>query len=474
MTIDWALAVWVSEWLIRVVMLVYVPQKRNPAAARTWLLCIFLFPYGGLVLYWLFGRPYLPRRRVEMQEKLSQLIRTTAPEVISKAHLTRPEVKPELAQAVTLAENLGDFGILGGNSVELLADYNSTIDRLVVDLDGARHHAHLLYYIFADDDVGGRVAEALIRAAKRGVKCRVLMDCLGSRRSLRTLAPRLRAVGVEVSGMLPVSLLRRGTARFDLRNHRKIVVLDGQVAYVGSQNLVNANFKEGITYEEMVARVTGPVVMQLQTVFAGDHFFETEKELTPEELFPPPETTGRTAAQVLPSGPGYRQANTQRLMVALVHGARQRVVITTPYFIPDDAFLQALQTAVLRGVEVHLVVSRKADQLLVGLAQRSYYEQLLDIGVQIHLYRKNFLHAKHLSVDDEIALIGSSNIDIRSFTLNAEVSLLVYDSEVARRLRVHQDRYLAQADLLTAEEWARRPRLVKVGQNVARLMDSLL
>ncbi|MCC6417641.1 MAG: cardiolipin synthase, partial [Gemmataceae bacterium] len=138
------------------------------------------------------------------------------------------------------------------------------------------------------------------------------------------------------------------------------------------------------------------------------------------------------------------------------------------------AFLQALQTAVLRGVDVHLVVSRKADQLLVGWAQRSYYEELLDAGVKIHLYRRNFLHAKHMSVDDHIALIGSSNIDIRSFTLNAEVSLLVYDPEVAGRLHAQQDRYFAQADLLTAEGWAQRPTVVKVGQNVARLMDSLL
>jgi cardiolipin synthase len=300
------------------------------------------------------------------------------------------------------------------------------------------------------------------------------MDALGSRRSLRTLAPRLRSAGVEVHQMLPVGLLRRGTARFDLRNHRKVAVIDGRVGYVGSQNLVNATFKEGITYEELVARVTGPVVNQLQVVFAADWFFETEEELNREELFPLPEATGPTAAQVLPSGPGYRQANTQRLMVALIHGARQRVVLTTPYFIPDDALLQALQTAVLRGVEAHLVVSRKADQLLVGLAQRSFYEELLDLGVQIHLYRRNFLHAKHLSVDDEIALLGSSNLDIRSFTLNAELSLLVYDPEVTGRLRVHQDRYLAQADVLTAEQWARRPALVKVGQNVARLMDSLL
>lgn len=474
MTIDWTLAVWVGEWLIRLVMLIYVPQRRSPAAARTWLLCIFLFPYGGLFLYALFGRPSLPRRRVEMQETVSELIRTVGPQVLREVNLKRPEVKPEFDQAVTLAQNLGDFGIIGNNSVELLADYDGTIGRLVADIDAARDHVHLLYYIFAADDTGIRVADALERAVKRGVQCRVLMDSLGSRRGLRRLAPRLRAAGVEVHGMLPTSLLRLGTNRFDLRNHRKIAVVDARVGYVGSQNLVNAQFKEGITYEELVVRVTGPVVNQLQVVFAADWYFETGQAFDLAAIFPPPALTGTTPTQVLPSGPGYPQANTQRLMVALIHGARERVVITTPYFIPDTAFLQALQTAVLRGVDVHLVVSRKADQLLVGWAQRSYYEELLDAGVKIHLYRRNFLHAKHMSVDDHIALIGSSNIDIRSFTLNAEVSLLVYDPEVAGRLHAQQDRYFAQADLLTAEGWAQRPTVVKVGQNVARLMDSLL
>jgi cardiolipin synthase len=165
MSIDWALVLWASEWLIRLVMLVYVPQRRSPAAARTWLLCIFLFPFAGLILYGLFGRPYLPKRRVEMQQKVSHLVRTTVPRLLAEGHLKRPEVRPEFAQAVTLAQNLGDFGILGGNSVELLADYGGTIERLVADLDAARHHAHLLYYLFADDDTGGRVAEALTRGS---------------------------------------------------------------------------------------------------------------------------------------------------------------------------------------------------------------------------------------------------------------------------------------------------------------------
>ncbi|HYT88377.1 MAG TPA: cardiolipin synthase [Gemmataceae bacterium] len=474
MTIDWALANYITEWLIRLVMLVWVPQRRSPAAARTWLLCIFFFPYAGLLLYWLIGRPYMPRRRIDGQARVSHLIRTVGREHFEKAGYTRPEVKPQFAQAVALAENLGDFGIVGGNSIEFLADYAATIDRLVADIDACHHHAHLLYYIFADDDTGRRVGDALARAVKRGVQCRVLMDFLGSKKSRRTLAPRLREAGIEVHFMLPVGLLRRGTARYDLRNHRKIVVLDGRIGYVGSQNLVNADFKHDLTYEELVARVTGPAVTQLQVVFMADHFFETGERFHEPAYFPMKEVHGTSPAQVLPSGPGYPHANTHNLLVTLIHGARERVVITTPYFIPDSSLLQALQTAALRGVDVHLVVSRQADQVLVGLAQRSYYEELLEGGVKIHLYQRRFLHAKHVSVDDSIALIGSSNMDIRSFRLNAEISLLIYDPQAAAQLHAVQDRYFSNSHLLTLEEWQQRPRLTKIAQNMARLVDSLL
>jgi cardiolipin synthase len=474
MSSDWAVALYTAEWLIRLWALVWVPQRRPPAAARTWLLLIFFFPLAGALLYWLIGRPYMPRRRVEAQERASHLIRTVGPEIFAKAGYTRPDLGPRFDQAVHLAENLGDFGISGGNTVEFLPDYAGAIDRLVADIDACRHHAHLLYYIFADDDTGRRVADALARAVKRGVQCRVLMDYLGSKKSRRTLAVGLREAGVAVEFMLPVGLLRRGTARYDLRNHRKLVVLDGRTGYVGSQNLVNADFKAGITYEELVARVTGPVVTQLQVVFLADWYFETGTRFQEPAHFPAFEHTGASPAQVLPSGPGYPYANTLKLMLALIYGARERVVITTPYFIPDDSLIQALQTAVLRGVDVHLVVSRTADQLLVGLAQRSYYEQLLEAGVKIHLYERHFLHAKHMSVDNAIALIGSSNMDIRSFRLNAEISLLIYDADVAGRLRALQDRYFARAHLLTLEEWRARPRLARVTQNIARLVDSVL
>jgi cardiolipin synthase len=477
--LTWEMHTWgwvyvASEWMIRLVMLVYVPQRRSPAAARTWLLLIFFFPWGGLFLYMLIGRAFMPRKRLELQARASRVIRAGAEAFSERFRADAVAVPAHFQQAVTLAHNLGDFGILGGNRVELLTDYAGSIDRLVADVDAARHHVHLLYYIFADDATGRKVADALTRAVKRGVTCRVLIDSFGSRKTFSRLVPHLRKAGVEVHELLAFHLFRRGAARFDLRNHRKIAILDGSVGYVGSQNLVDPCFKKGLTFEELVVRVTGPVVIQLQAVLLADRYFETETQMDRSELFPEPVPAGVSPAQVLPSGPTYQWENTHRLLVSLIHAAQKRVVITTPYFIPDGALLLAMQTAVLRGVEVHLVVSRQVDQLLVGLAQKSYYEQLLEGGVQVHRYYRHFLHAKHLSVDDAVALIGSSNIDIRSFALNAEVSLLVYDPGVVAALRAVQERYFAYSERLTKEQWAARPLYAKVLQNSARLVDSLL
>lgn len=469
----WAWAFLIAEWTIRLVMLFHVPQKRSPAAARTWLLLIFMEPFLGLFLYALLGRAYMPKRRLELQSEVSRRIQRKVKRL--EAHVRRPDLPPEFLQAVRLAEKLGDFPILGGNRVELLPDYDASIARLIADIVAARRHVNLLYYLFADDKTGNRVADALIEAARRGLTCRLLLDSFASRPALRSLAPRLRAAGVEVVEVLPLGFFRRKAARLDLRNHRKIAVVDGQVAYVGSQNIVDADFKRGIVYEELAARVTGPVVHELQAVLLADRYFETETDATEEEEhLDALEQAGDVKTQTLPSGPGYPFENNLRLIVALLYAARNRVVMTTPYFIPDDTLLQAMTTAAQRGVAVHLVVSSQADQLLVGLAQRSYYEELLLAGVRIHVYHERFLHAKHLSIDDQVALIGSTNMDMRSFALQCEVSLLVYDEATVKALHAVQQRYFDGAAVLTLEEWRRRPLSVRLLQNMARLVDAVL
>ena len=462
-----------SEWVIRLAMLVYVPQHRTSAATRTWLLLIFLLPWPGLLVYMIFGRIRVPQLRREKQARASQVIRQTEAKLLA-GRAVLGAVPPEYHSASMLAYETGDFAPFADNRVELLDDYAGSIARLIADIDAAQRHAHLLFYIMEDDATGRSVADAIARAVARGVQCRLMLDAVGSSRGLLHLGPGLRARGVDLRAALPTGIFRKNAGRFDLRNHRKIVVIDGHIGYTGSQNVADATFVPGYPNEELMARVTGPVVAQLEAVFVTDWFLETEERLNLQELAAGIAKAGESVAQVLPSGPGYPRENTRDLFIALLYAAQKTVVITTPYFIPDEPFLQALRAAAVRGVAVHLVVSKHANQPVSQFAQRAYYEELLDAGVLIHLYRPSFLHAKHMSVDDQVAVLGTTNIDIRSFALNAEVSLVVYDPAVVAELARVQARYFAESDLLGAKEWNGRPLLTKVAQNVARLADSLL
>jgi cardiolipin synthase len=471
-TVAWVLVI--GEWVIRLAMVVVVPFRRTPDAAKAWLLLVFFEPWIGLALYLLIGRPRMPRWRREQLKRLPEVLVQFGRRCQFEPKVPRSELGPRVADSVGLTENLGHLPIVDGNSVEILTDYGCIVDRLVEDIDSARRNVHLLYYLFIADGTGSRIVEALERASSRGVRCRVLMDAHGSRSALKSLGPRMSAAGIELHAACSVGLFGRRILRPDLRNHRKIAVIDGSVGYTGSMNMVDPGFKQGIVYEELVIRVTGPVVLQLQSVFASDWFIETDESLDNEDVFPEPRHCGLTLAQCLPSGPDFPSLNNQKLFVTLFHSARQRIVITTPYFIPDEPLIQALETAVLRGVEVHLILSDRSDQRMVGLGQRSYYEDLLRAGVKIHLYRQNFLHAKHISIDDHVCVIGSSNMDIRSFVLNAEITMIVYDRDVAQNLRIEEQRYYRHCVTLDLDRWCERPLRTQMAEAVARLMSPLL
>jgi cardiolipin synthase len=468
MTLAWLLPV--LHWSIRLWAIWAVPRRRSPSAARAWLLLILVQPVVGVALYSIFGRAYLPARRRDRQKGATAFI-----EMARKAEGV-PEgadVEDGLRPTAVLASKLGAFPVLGGNRAELIDDYQGAIDRLVADIDAARESVHLLFYIVEPDATGRRVADAVVRAASRGVACRVLMDGMASAPGLKKLAPELRASGVEV-----LSLLSPGTfrTRRDLRNHRKIAVLDGRVGYTGSQNLVDAyDYKgRGLTNEELMVRVEGPVVRQLEAILLTDRYLETGKGLDGSTRIPDPPVVGAVRAQALPSGPTYQMENNERTFVQMLYGARKRIVVTTPYFVPDRPFVDAMQAGASRGLEVHLVTPMQADQWLVRLAQESYYGELLAANVKIHLYRPRFLHAKHVSVDDDVCAIGSSNIDMRSFSLNEEAMVFFYDKGVVADLVRIQERYFRDSTLLDPEEWKRRPRLRRTAQDLARMVDSVL
>ena len=463
-------AILALDWTIRLAALWWIPSRSVPAAARSWLLLVFFLPLLGLPLYLLIGQPWLSRERVRRQHEASLAIREG--QLPQRALRWQPPATGAVAETVPLAERLGDFMPVSGNAVELLDDYDASIAALVADIDSARERVHLLYYLMFDDAVGAAVAAALSRAAGRGVSCRLLLDAIGAKRGYRRFAAPLRAAGVEVHQMLPGGLRWRRSGRMDLRNHRKIAVIDDHVGYVGSQNLADATFVPGHPNRELVARTCGPIVSHMEAVFASDWYLETGERLKVSPVRPVHDAD--VAAQLLPSGPAYPFGNAGDMVNALIHLAQHRLVLTTPYFVPDDATLAALRIAALSGVDVQLVLSATNNQRLTAWAQHSYYEELLMAGVRIALYQPHFMHAKHLSVDDSIALVGSINLDIRSFALNAEIGLLCYDRAVVARMHAIEADYLAHSEMVSLEQWRARPPWRRSLEGLARLADSFM
>ncbi len=474
---SWSLLYYISEWLVRLVMLGLVVERHPPRAAMTWLLVIFFLPWPGLLLYLFIGENRLPRRRLVKRKLLLAKL-----DDVYKRHIPRREnvssiVDQEFLPTVILAERLGYMPILPGNQATLLVNTDTVIDRLVEDIDAAQHHVHILVYIFAVDVTGQRIMAALERAVSRGVECRLLADAQGSRQFFKKMSRRLIQAGIKLYPALPASLLRAWVSRIDLRNHRKIIVVDGRVAYSGSQNIVDAGYgHRNLQWYDLMVRLTGPVVLELQAVFVGDWFAESDELPDETDIFPDSSNPveGGVAVQTLPSGPLFPTENYQRLAVAALHAARHKVTITTPYFVPDEVFLEAMETVALRGVVVELIVPLNSDQILVGNAAQGYYERLLKSGVSIYRFSKGLVHAKSMTIDDSLAFLGSSNFDIRSFALNFEINMIFYDAGFTGSLRQQQDWYRAHSRQLTLAQWQLRPRYQRITQNIIKLLSPLL
>ncbi|CAN5191580.1 cardiolipin synthase [soil metagenome] len=467
----------VADIIIRIIAVVVVPQNRKPQTAAAWLLAIFLIPYAGVILFLLLGNTRLPKRRREKQQEINQYIRDTTD---GDDRVQRDETFPAwLEPIVEQNRTLGSMPLVGGNTAKLYTEYGESIAAMTAAVGEAKRTIHAEFYIIAFDKTTTPFFNALEAAVQRGVKVRVLLDHIASLRSPgyhRTIR-KLKRIGVEWHLMLPVQPLRGKWQRPDLRNHRKILVIDRRVAFTGSQNMVDrsynkrGNIRRGLKWKDLMVRFDGPIVAGINALFVTDWYSETN-ELLLRESVEIPDAKGATLidAQVVPSGPGFDLENNLRLFDSLVYSAQQRVIITSPYFVPDDSMLYAITNAAYRGLDVQLFCSAVADQPVVFHAQRSYYEALLRAGVRIWLYESpTVLHAKHFTIDDEVAVIGSSNMDMRSFSLNFEISVMVRSTEIVSELRDIEQTYRAQSTELSLEEWLKRPLRSKVLDNTARL-----
>lgn len=466
------------EWVARIVMVPVILRRRlAPNTSLAWLCLIFLLPEVGVPLYWLLSGDRLARRRIRLHRRFVESVRDRLP-ARAVRRKARQEIDPRQAALIQQAERIGGMPIVGGNDVELLGEIRDIVDRLVADIDAAAHHVHLLFYIYRPDETGWRVAEALMRARRRGVACRVLVDAVGSWSVFRRrgLAAEMNNQGVEFWAALPVAPLRRGLARLDLRNHRKLAVIDGKVGYAGSANVVNEDYghwRAG-AWLDLAGRFTGPVVAQLQNVFLDDWLFETDQQLESDDLFPALAETGPVLAQCVATGPTQESESILRVLLSAINNAKERIVLTSPYLVPDEPTMLGLVMAAGRGVEVSLVIPEKSDHPLVSAAGRAYFEPLLEEGVKIFLHAPGMLHAKTMTVDDAFALLGSSNLDMRSLYLNFELNVLMYGPQMTMKLRLAQSKYMNEARQLTLQEWRQRPRWKTYLDSTAALLSPLL
>ena len=473
----------VVDWIIRIGLALRVVMRRRPVGVSlSWLAVVLLLPIAGAVIYLILGETRIGRLRLGRFEKIRPAIHAHLQRLADHAAMDPEDLWPTQRALVRHSLNRYGFPLLGGNHLELLPDSDIVFNRLIEDIDAAQHTVHLQFYIWWPGGRVEQVIDALARAQARGVTCRVLADAVGSKTFLRSPAcVRLRSAGVEVVDMLPASLWRMLFRRQDLRNHRKIAAIDGEIGYTGSMNMADpAYFKQEVgvgRWHDAMVRVTGPAAETLGLVFLSDFDIETDEAFGDFEAvggLHRVKPTGEIITQLLPSGPGFAREAIRETLMTAIFGAQNELVLTTPYFVPDEPLLEALVSAAKRGVSVTLIVPERIDSVMARLASRSQYADLLDAGVRVLLFRGGLLHTKTLVADGRTVLFGTVNLDMRSLWLNFEVTLVVYDPGFADQIRALQDAYAEQSSAIDPRSWKRRAFYTRFVENVARLLGPLL
>lgn len=433
---------------------VLLRPRLEPTVRLSWILVIELVPLVGIIAYVLFGEIRMRRTDIQRMSDVRNQLTNAWVESPYTIELTQAEKSPVIAAC----EAVGGFLPVGGNRFHLLPESDEAMDDLVAAIDAANEHIHILFYIWLDDVSGRKVAEATIRAAERGVTVRAIVDAIGSRAFLRSQTwKRVMASGVQGVEALPVGnpLIDALFKRVDLRNHRKIVVIDDRIGFTGSRNCSDNAFAAKPRFApwiDIFLCIEGPVVRQMQAIFLQDWMSYTGENLGEMlKTIPAVEEPGGIG-QIVATGPDLRQGSLADCMATMLHEAREEVIITTPYYVPNAALNAAIKSAALRGVDVKLILPERNDSLVVGATSEGFYHGLLRAGAKIYLFKGGVLHAKSITVDNKIAFIGSANLDRRSFEINYEMNMLVIDPQLIHDLEVRKQGYLARSRLLSHEE----------------------
>jgi cardiolipin synthase len=473
---------WVAIILLELLVVgrILLRAHRDPASRIAWITVVLALPVLGIVAYLLLGEVNLGRRQMQRYREARESL--PAPASVCNTE-TLAETGP-YAHLFKLGKSISGFTAVAGNAASLLQDSNASIDAMVTDIDAARDHVHLSFYIWLADNNGCKIIDAVTRAAKRGVSCRALADGLGSRPLIHSEHwQAMRDAGVQLGIALPIGNPLSGPlrGRIDLRNHRKIVVIDHTITYCGSQNCADPEFRVKAKYApwvDILARFTGPVVSQNQYLFASDWMLATEENLGAmlQTALPttPQQTGAGFSAQVIGTGPTYRNSAMPEVFIALLNAAREVITLSTPYYVPNEAMQHALCATAYRGVDTTLIVPARNDSRFVAAASRSHYPDLLEAGVRIFEYQPGLLHAKTLTLDGKIALIGSANMDRRSFDLNFENNILLYDEILCAQIHQRQQNYIEDSRVVGAAELEQMTLWQRLWNNSLAMLSPVL
>ena len=482
-----------ADFFIRIGLSVRVIMRKRPyGVSLAWLVVVLVIPFLGGFFYLLFGENRLPERRTARAKVSYNIYLLWLKTLQKRAPVSWSDINPECFPLHRQAETLVGIPAMAGNQLTLITNPEEIISSIAEAIGRSSSTCHLQFYIWQEGGRVNKVISALMQAAARGVTCRILLDSIGSRDFLKsTTASEMQKAGIKIQESLPAGIITALFSRIDIRNHRKLVVIDGQIAFTGSQNMVDPEvFKKdaGVgNWIDVMVKVEGPVVECIAGTFISDWFLDTEVgQFRSESLIKnieharevsdmhPHPVAGKSAIQLVPSGPGLVPDAIHNLLLTTIYAARRELVMTTPYFIPDEPLLVALKAAAQRGVNVKIIIPRNNDSLLVKYASRARYQELADSGVQIFLFHGGLLHSKTITVDRDFSLFGSVNLDMRSFWLNFEATLFIYCKSFTEELSAIQQEYLNQSTELDVDLFSKRGSLEKFKENTVLLVSPLL